>query len=153
MVKLKRATLVILIILNCAIIIYLSHQPARISASQSGGISGFITDHLIPGYNEMPVAEKKVVSKRVDDIVRDVAHGTEYFPLGLLGTVLLGRKRAWLMLLLVGLFAASDEIHQIWIDGRSAQITDWLKDMLGAGVGVLVGSIVGRKRNVNAVKG
>ena len=44
------------------------------------------------------------------------------------------------------MYAATDEVHQIWIEGRAAQVVDWMKDMLGAGIGVLIG-IVWKAKN------
>ena len=131
--------LIICIFINASLIFYFSHQPATISASQSGMISGFIVDHFIPDNNEMSAAEKEQIKKRVDETVRDIAHVAIYVPLGLCSILLAGRKRAWLVLLAIGVYAAPDEIHQIWIDGRAAQAIDWIKDMLGVGIGMLVG--------------
>ena len=103
-------------------------------------ISSFIVDRLISD-KKIPVAEKDQIRKQVDKTVRDIAHIAIYVPLGLCSILLAGRKRAWLVLLAIGIYAATDEVHQIWIDGRAAQVVDWMKDMLGAGIGVLFGII------------
>jgi len=139
-VKMK-TFLIICIIVNASLIFYFSHQPATISASQSGVISGFIVDHMIPGNNEITAIEKEQIKIRVDETVRDIAHIAIYVPLGLCSILLAGKKRAWLVLLAIGMYAATDEVHQIWIDGRAAQVADWMKDMLGAGIGVLIGIV------------
>ena len=135
----KKTLLMICIILNASLIFYFSHQPATVSASQSGVISEFIVDRIINDDIEISASEKEQMKKRVDEIVRDIAHVVIYIPLGLFSILLAGRKRAWLVLLVIGVYAATDEIHQIWVDGRAAQFIDWVKDMLGAGVGVLIG--------------
>ena len=132
--------LIICIFINASLIFYFSHQPATISASQSGVISSFIVDRLISD-KKIPAPEKDQMKKRVDKIIRDIAHVAIYIPLGLCSILLAGRKRAWLVLLAIGIYAATDEVHQIWIDGRAAQIVDWMKDMLGAGIGVLFGFV------------
>ena len=132
--------LIICVFINASLIFYFSHQPATISASQSGVVSGFIVDRLISD-NKIPITEKDQMRKRVDETIRDIAHVAIYVPLGLCSILLAGRKRAWLVLLAIGIYAATDEVHQIWIDGRAAQVVDWMKDMLGAGIGVLLGII------------
>ena len=36
-------------------------------------------------------------------------------------------------------YGGTDEIHQLWIPGRTCDIWDWTSDTLGAALGVLVG--------------
>ncbi len=38
---------------------------------------------------------------------------------------------------IVALFAALDELHQLWVPGRTADLLDWGADVLGALLGVL----------------
>jgi len=42
-----------------------------------------------------------------------------------------------IIFLLIVVIGATDEIHQIYIPGRSAGIDDFIADILGAGVGLL----------------
>jgi len=37
-----------------------------------------------------------------------------------------------------GLFAALDELHQLWIPGREASVGDWLADVLGLAIAIYV---------------
>ncbi len=54
-----------------------------------------------------------------------------------LGGAKSGARRPWLWaLLVVGLVAAGDELHQRIVPGRSSDIHDWAADMTGALVGV-----------------
>lgn len=42
------------------------------------------------------------------------------------------RYHSWLLTILVGaLYAASDELHQRLVPGRSADLSDWIADVLG----------------------
>lgn len=41
-----------------------------------------------------------------------------------------------------GLFALSDEMHQYFVPGRSAEIADWLADMAGIILAWLLGSLI-----------
>jgi len=66
------------------------------------------------------------------------AHWLEFFILSLLllHTLLLGRSaisRQIIItsLLICSLYAAFDEIHQIWVPYRSVSLLDWLVDVLG----------------------
>jgi VanZ family protein len=39
----------------------------------------------------------------------------------------------------ISLGAALDELHQIFVPGRDAEVTDWLADTVGASAGLVVG--------------
>jgi VanZ family protein len=49
------------------------------------------------------------------------------------------RRLVWMGLLL-SVWAALDELHQLFIPGRSAEVGDWLSDTLGASLGLFVGT-------------
>ena len=40
--------------------------------------------------------------------------------------------------LIIGLYAAMDEIHQLFVPGRDCDILDWTADMIGASIGILL---------------
>jgi VanZ family protein len=47
------------------------------------------------------------------------------------------KKMPWLFsILFVALYAAFDELHQLFIPGRSCDINDWIADMIGVTIGV-----------------
>ena len=50
------------------------------------------------------------------------------------------------------LYAASDEIHQLWTQGREVSVYDWLAGSVGGGVGAALfstaASLLSRKREV-----
>lgn len=69
-------------------------------------------------------------------IVRKIAHFSEYLILGIL--IYNYCLRLDLSTLLCLLYALSDEIHQIFIPGRSCQIRDIIIDLLGAIFGILI---------------
>ena len=71
-----------------------------------------------------------------------VSHFGAYALLGLLlarGTTSSGLAPGWAVLLGV-LYGASDELHQHFVPGRSAEAADWAADSLGALAGVLLHS-------------
>jgi VanZ family protein len=56
---------------------------------------------------------------------------------------------AWL-LAGIALFAALDELHQIWIPGRSADVFDWVADMGGALLGIVLRLMAPRRREISS---
>lgn len=56
------------------------------------------------------------------------------------------RWGAWLVLLIPATIGAIDEIHQIWVPGRSSEFADFVADALG-GVFVLLLGLWFRRRN------
>jgi VanZ family protein len=90
--------------------------------------------------------------------VRKAAHVTEYAVLAMLLWHALSRTvarqpRVWswkiaaLVLLAASLYAASDEIHQLFVPDREGRPIDVLIDTGGASVGLLIVWVVGRWRN------
>ncbi len=56
---------------------------------------------------------------------------------GVLGALLyLATGRVWVAVLLASLYGVSDEVHQAYVPGRSADPFDWAADTVGASVGV-----------------
>lgn len=122
-----------------AIIFMLSHQPASVSSGISSGITEFILDSFknIFGGNETRVEE-------IHTIVRKNAHFFAYFILSslLLNAIrtkgdLCARDCAVAFVVSV-LYAISDEVHQLFIDGRSGEVRDVLIDSAGAVTGIAV---------------
>lgn len=55
------------------------------------------------------------------------------------------RRLVWLGVLLSA-WAALDELHQLFIPGRDAEVGDWAADTLGASLGLFAGSRVMQSR-------
>lgn len=120
-------------ILWMLLIFYLSHQPATESAELSRGITEWL---------------KKILSvfMPIEDVnnlhywVRKNAHFIAYFVLALLVMWPLKKQDAqYAGLKCLGicvLYAISDEVHQLFIDGRSGQVKDVMIDALGALTGI-----------------
>jgi VanZ family protein len=49
-----------------------------------------------------------------------------------------GRGLGWLFVG-IGLYAAADEVHQLFIPGRNGSATDWVFDTVGVAAGILLG--------------
>lgn len=55
-------------------------------------------------------------------------------------------REQWRPVLFLILFAAIDEIHQIWIPRRAASVSDWVADSLGILVGFGLGLLLWFRR-------
>lgn len=74
-----------------------------------------------------------------------LAHAVVYFILGylIIRAVTAGSRntiqwKSGLLLMLIGIFyGASDEFHQLFVPGRSADLLDWVADILGVVLGHL----------------
>jgi len=63
-----------------------------------------------------------------------LAHAVTFGTLAVLWSGVFRARRPWLTLAIVALIAAADEIHQLWLPGRSADVADFLADMAAAGL-------------------
>jgi len=79
-----------------------------------------------------------------DLVLRKLAHMAEYAVLGAL--LLRATGRAGLAVALGTLYAASDEIHQAFVPGRSGRPLDVAIDAVGVACGVLLWQSVRRRR-------
>lgn len=83
--------------------------------------------------------------------VRKGAHFGVYFVLGILifnficEFVPVGYKSILLAIGISFLYACSDEVHQMFVSGRSGQISDVFLDTVGASVGILLFSVIVRR--------
>ncbi|MDV2684352.1 VanZ family protein [Alkalihalophilus lindianensis] len=138
------------VLLWMALIFYLSHQPATESAELSSGIM-----ERIVAVVEIVVPTIHQHLDTVHLIIRKGAHFFAYFILGILvihalrGGRLTGYRRVLLALSICVLYAISDEVHQLFIPGRSGEVTDVLIDSAGASGGIglyLLAKTIKRKR-------
>ena len=104
-----------LVLLCMAVIFILSAQTGDESQSLSDGL---VTDDLS------------------SDFIRTCAHFLEYAGLSVLIYNALYRSygycRPYLTIIISSLYAVSDEVHQLFVEGRAFQISDILIDSIGA---------------------
>lgn len=111
-----------------AVIFWLSSRTAEESSAQSGAILDFLID--IFGENVFTVF-----------IVRKSAHCLEFTGLSLLFNISLYFTKDRPMYLyataFTSLYAVTDELHQLFVEGRSCQLGDWAIDTGGAVLGTI----------------
>lgn len=141
-------TLAVMVMIFC-----FSMQDADHSDRTSGTISQAVIRVLYPDYPERTPEEQQEIYDNVQHVVRKCAHFSEYALLGFLLRLCYeswfgpgNRKRPGLLSLLTGvLYAGTDELHQLLIDGRSGQWGDVLIDSLGVTLGVLLAALLVRQ--------
>ncbi len=127
----------IAVIIWMVLIFKLSSQPAV----QSGKLSGEITNINIKAIEKVKPNTKFNIVK-FDHMVRKNAHFFVYLLLGVFVISILRRsgvtgvRSIVFALLICILYAISDEVHQVFVPGRSAQVKDVIIDSAGASVGL-----------------
>lgn len=149
--KLKRNIFRIVIILLLGFTFWSIFGFSNQSGTASSGVSKKVARKIIdvfPYTRNLSENTKNKIVERAQPIIRKLAHFSIYTLVGILimsfvstYRVLLWKK--WLISILVGLvYAISDEYHQSFIPGRSAQITDVLIDTSGVIFGIMIVLIV-----------
>lgn len=148
----KKKLSLILVIIWMIIIFLFSNQNANESSKMS---SGLIEKTIITLYEKSDNYNEEMKTQIVEDYsfyVRKAAHFTEYLILGLLILNYLSyfnyqkKKTILLSLIICIIYAISDEVHQLFIDGRSAQFFDVLVDSVGSSCGSLLMSVFKRHK-------
>lgn len=127
--KIKKIICWALVAVCMAVIFYFSSRTASESSQQSNGILLFL---------------KKLLENCAftDHLVRKGAHFLEFTGLSFLFSLALLEQTKKLCplraVIFTSAYAATDEFHQIFVDGRSCQFSDWCIDTAGAVLGMAV---------------
>ncbi|MDQ0352748.1 VanZ family protein [Alkalibacillus filiformis] len=117
------------------LIFYFSHQPGEESSELSGSVVEIVLS-IVPFID--------ADTEWVHIVIRKGAHFFVYFILGVLvinalrisGVKL--KRSVWVSILVCLLYAISDEVHQLYIPGRSGEVSDVVLDTVGASFGMLI---------------
>lgn len=126
------------------VIFMFSAQTGEKSAKLSGGITERVLEVFVKDFAQMPAEQQLSMKDEVGFVVRKLAHYTEYLILGFLLMNLIRtydtscRKGFLLSWGLGTLYAFSDELHQIFSEGRSPQLRDVCIDSAGVLTGTLL---------------
>lgn len=138
----KSVVWLIITVVWMAVIFCFSAQPADVSTDTSLHVGIAIGHMIVPGFSEMLKEEQIDYAEKIEFPVRKMAHATEYAILGCLLTNLcrsLSMKKAYMWSWLMGsAYAATDEFHQLFVPGRSGQMTDVMIDSVGCLTGCLL---------------
>lgn len=140
-IKQKRIIYFILILIWMSLVFYFSHQPADDSTDTSSRVTEVIVK-IVSCVQDLSIDEKNKMVEILNPIIRKIAHYSIYTLGGFLvvnyiNTYTLAERKKILYSIICGfIYACTDELHQFFIDGRSAQITDVLLDTLGVATGI-----------------
>lgn len=158
-----RYILMILIIIVCCKIYHFSSETGTSSSERSGKVAKAI---VMMSKENKNLSEEKIAKKveTIQPIVRKTAHFSVYMLLGLLlmccSETFKGKNiiKFDISIILAFLYACSDELHQLLIQGRSGEFRDVSIDTTGALLGILIILLVSiiiqkiRERNKKNIK-
>ena len=135
-------------------------------SAQSGGESGSLSDTIarmlatafVGGFDNMPIEQQTQIIAQMSWPIRKTAHASEYACLAISLAITCWQLHAWrcdkkaamsslgrrvtlvgvVAFIIAVLYACSDEVHQLFIDGRAGQVTDVFVDASGAAIGCLL---------------
>lgn len=140
---------IVLTVLMMAFIFFQSALPADVSSKES--------DFLVPQISKLLNVEPDTAST----LIRKTAHLLEYLVLGILMSLTAGEilakhsvklRHSRLLRILIpfgagALYAVSDEIHQLFVPGRSGQFLDVGLDCFGVAAGVFIIFVIQRRKH------
>lgn len=154
--KLKIVTSWLAVFVWMIVIFYLSSQTAQDSDKFSKAITGIIIK-FIGFFRPLSIETSNTQNwfDLMNSTVREYAHGTVYYILVLLVCNAFFRCgiRGWRLYLFSIIFcvvyAVSDELHQLFVPGRGAEVEDFITDSIGALIGLPSYGVI---RSVNIFK-
>ena len=148
-VKTFRIVSVVLLLALMTTIFCLSAQEADESSSLSDGITVKIIAGFFPEFEDLSEIEQEEIIHDTTFYVRKLAHFSLYFLMGFLSFLTISSyKKIKLFLkflfsyLFSVLYAASDEIHQFFVPGRSCELRDVFIDSCGVILSLIIILIV-----------
>lgn len=134
----------LLCVLWMAVIFAMSAMPGDVSGEQSG----MVVELVLWAMEKADLPTAAVDTALLELLVRKAAHMTEYailFWLCRRALRLSGAKRpGWTALIWCAVYAASDEAHQVFSEGRGPSVVDVAIDTAGAALMGAVCALCGR---------
>lgn len=132
-----------------ALLLFIIFNFSSADGVKSAGMSSRLTVKLVNSFTAIPFLDFNPVQEKISVsmlhyLVRKAGHLTEYGALALtlafaLYKYHIGSSRLVFWSLAFGFFyACTDELHQLFVAGRSGRFTDVLIDSLGMSVGIVL---------------
>lgn len=151
-----RKILYITLVITWMIIVFnFSGQQGTGSSNTSKKVTTFIVNVLDVG-KHMNEDTKQEIVQNLEPFIRKLAHYTIYIIGGILlanlanAYGLVTKKVVYTSGIIGVIYAASDEIHQLFINGRSGKIEDVIIDSIGIFTGIAIYMLI--KKTVDTVK-
>lgn len=141
--NMKQVIGLLLIIIWMIVVFLFSNQQGNASSVTSNKVTKEIIE-IMPSTKNLEENKKIEIVKKVNPIMRKIAHYSIYLVGGILiiffiSTIVKSEGRGVLYSTLIGLiYAITDEIHQMFMDGRTAKVTDVYIDTLGVITGIVI---------------
>ena len=138
----KKSIFIVLLVLWMGFIFSMSCENAEESSNTSGQTIKVVLS-TVPEFEKQPEEVKVNIIEELQFIVRKSAHFIGYMILGILASGLILyygniNKKYPLAFLICVIYAISDEIHQLFVPGRSGQVRDVLIDSAGSLLGIIL---------------
>ena len=142
----KKSIVYVLWLFWLFIIFYLSNQPGNISGGESSHLI-YNTLHFIYTCLNLDTSHLNEIILIIHNPLRECMHSLEYLILGVLTINLLiqtqvKENKMIITILFCFIYAATDEIHQLFILGRTFEYFDILMDMVGTLIGTLITKLI-----------
>ncbi len=140
----RKKVFLILAVCWMILIFGFSSRAADLSAGDSERAGRVIAELLVPGFERWPSEKQEDFVSVIDHPVRKLAHLAEYTVLGIL---LMGfftdfrrKPGKWIRHAWIAgtVYAVTDEFHQLFVQGRSGQVSDVILDSGGVFAGILL---------------
>lgn len=140
--KIKKLIYTVLLIMLLLVIFLFSNQTANKSQSTSDKVASGIVDIVeTVSKNSIKKDKRKSIIENTRFLVRKTAHFTLYFILGIIVYLLFTsygvKKIVFYSIMFCFIYACSDEIHQLFLDGRTAKILDVCIDTCGSSLAII----------------
>ena len=148
---------IILLILWMMIIFAFSNQKAIDSSNLSNGlIDRTVVKVYKVFYGDISKEKEEVIIEKYSYPIRKLAHYSLYFILGILSFLVIvdyknNKKLILYSMLICFLYACTDEFHQLFVYGRSAEIKDVLIDSFGSLTSILLCNFIYLKNKIKKV--
>ena len=138
----KKIVSYILLIVWMIFIFMLSHQTSEVSGGASGSLL-YDTLSFIYGIFGLNTANLYDLIEIIHEPIREIMHALEYFILGILAINALyqsgvNKNIVLYSILFCLIYSISDEVHQLFISGRTFQFLDLFMDFIGYMIGIFI---------------
>jgi VanZ family protein len=152
----KKVFLMICLVACMTVIFMFSSQNGAVSGNLSGGVTETLARIFIDGFEELSSEKQKEIVEGMHFYIRKAAHFSIYAVLGFFSCLNSGlyiKRKKTAASASAGfclVYAATDELHQLFTDGRCGSPVDVLIDFSGSLTGIaaacLLVYLIGKRR-------
>lgn len=131
--------------LICMIVIFnFSAEPSTVSDNTSGNIGKTVLEIFYKNFDTLSSSDQLLLVESIQFYIRKMAHFTIYATLGICTQFgiywynISCKKKLIISLTICLIYSISDEIHQLFVPGRSGQLSDVCLDFSGAIFGTIL---------------